>query len=232
MTNFQKRSRKNILGVAQVRASAGGPFINPAGVHLTWNPGAPAPPKPSLPLACTRVALVGVRAEELCPSQKCRILTGPHRCAEAHLAVVPDLSMLHDLDVLAADVDLAVSFLYIVSLGLEITTKTLLAAVQGDPGRLSRLQRVQHIPALKQKTTFCVGERLSIEQEGVRRALKRIARVPGSQFVVSRAFTPASGGEIVFGDMREVVAWACSIRRVRSEQGPKAFVADGVAMPT
>ena len=73
---------------------------------------------------------------------------------------------------------------------------------------------------------------MSIEQEGVRSALKRIARVPGSKFVVSHAFTPASSGEIVFGDMREVVAWACFVRRVQSEQGSKAFVANGVAMPT
>jgi len=115
---------------------------------------------------------------------------------------------------------------------VEITTTKQLAAVQGNPARLSRLQCVRHIPALKQETTFCVGQRISIEQEGVRRALKRIARAPGSKFVVSDAFTPASGGEIVFGDMREVVAWACSVRRVQSEQGPKAFSANGDAMPT
>jgi len=232
MTGFQMRSRNNIIGVAQTRACPGGPFINPVGVHLDRRTGATAPPQPGLPLAITRVALVGVLAEEFCPSQRCKILTGPGRCADAHLAVVPDLSMLHDLDVLASDEDLAVSFLYIVSLGVEITTKTQLAAVQGNPARLSRLQCVRHIPALKQETTFCVGERISIEQEGVLTALKRIARAPGSKFVVSDAFTPASGGEIVFGDMREVVAWACSVRRVQSEQGPKAFVANGVAMPT
>ena len=232
MIKFQERSRNNILGVAQTRVNPGGPFINPLGVHLTKRLGASAPPQPRLPLACTRVALVGVCAEELCPSQKCKILTGPHRCAEAHLAVVPDLSMLHDLDVLAADEDLAVSFLYIVSLGLEITTKAQLAAAQGDPSRLSRLQKVRHIPLLTQETTFCVSQRMSIEQEGVRSALKRIARVPGSKFDVSRAFTPASGDEIVFGNMREVVAWACSVRRVQSELGPKASLANGFAIPT
>ena len=99
------------------------------------------------------------------PSQKCKILTGPHRCAEAHLAVVPDLSMLHDLDVLAADEDLAMSFLYIVSLGLEITTKAQLAAAQGDPSRLSRLQKVRHIPLLTQETTFCISHRMGIEKD-------------------------------------------------------------------
>ena len=94
--------------------------------------------------------------------------------------------MFHDVVVLAADVDLAVSFLYIASLGVEITTKTQLAAAKGDPRRLSPLQCVRHIPALTQKTIFCVGPRVSIEQEDVRRALERIARAPGSKFVVSK----------------------------------------------
>ena len=66
----------------------------------------------------------------------------------------------------------------------------------------------------------------------MRNALKRIARVPESKFVVSNKCSPASGDEIVFHDMREVVAWAISVRRVQSEQGPKAFVVNGVAMPT
>ena len=233
MTLFQERSRNtHIPGVSQIRANPDAPFMNPPGVHLTRRLGASEPPQPRLPLAITRVALVDVLAEELVPSQRCKIITGPHRCAEAHLAVVSDLSMLHDLDVLAADEDLAVSFLYIVSLGLEITTKTLLAAAQGNPTRLSRLQCVRHIPALTQKMTCCFRQRMTIEHERVRNALKRIARAPESKFRVSKAFTPASGDEIVFGDMREVVAWACSVRRVQSEQGPNAFVANGVAMTT
>jgi hypothetical protein len=186
MTKFQKRSRRNIPGVTQTRASPGGPFMNPAGAQLTSCPGARAQPLARLRLACARVALVGVREDEMCPLTACRILTGPHRCLEAQLVVVPDLSMFHDVDVLAADVDLAVSFHYIASLGLEITTKTQLAAAQGDPRRLSPLQCVRHIPALTQKKNFCVGPRVSIEQEDVRRALERIARADGYKFVVSK----------------------------------------------
>ena len=130
--------------------------MNPAGVQLTSCPGA-SEPLARLRLACARVALVGVREDEMCPLTACRILTGPHRCLEAHLVVVPDLSMFHDVDVLAADVYLAVSFLYIASLGLEITTKTQLAAAQGDPRRLSPLQCVRHIPALTRKKDFLRG---------------------------------------------------------------------------
>ena len=68
--------------------------------------------------------------------RECVSLTERHRCAEADLVVVPDLSVLHDVDRLAADVDLAVSFLYIVSLGVDIATQTQLSVVQGVPQRI------------------------------------------------------------------------------------------------
>jgi hypothetical protein len=226
MRNFQKRSRRNIPGVTQTRARPGAPFLKPAGVHLGARRGAQAQP-----LACTlsyspKVAIMG----EGCPANNCRILTGPHRCADAELVVVPDLALLHDVDALAANVDLVVSFLYVVSLGLDITTKTQLAAVQGVPRRLSPHHCVRHVPAHGEEVAFCVGARLRLEQEDVHRALRRIARVPESNFTVSTASTAASG-EIFFGDIRDVVAWACSARRARNEIGPKAFVADGRAMP-
>ena len=141
---------------------------SPVGVHLEKNPGACARPLARPPLALERVALVGAREDELGHLRAFHV-TGTHRCAEVQLVVVPDLSMLHDVDMLAADVDLAVSFLYIVALGLEITTKTQMAAVQGDPRRLKPQQCVRHTPALTQNTTFCVGARVKIEQEDVRK---------------------------------------------------------------
>ena len=71
------------------------------------------------------------------PLRHCKLLNGRHRCAEAELVVVPDLKLLHDEDALAGDVDLAVSFLYVVALGLDVTTQANLAAdpVQNTPNR-------------------------------------------------------------------------------------------------
>ena len=52
------------------------------------------------------------------------------------------------------------------------------------------------------------------QREEVRRALKRLARVPGSKFIVSKRSDPASGGiKISFQTFRDVVAWASSVRR-------------------
>ena len=193
MSNFQQRSRNNIPGVHQTRAGAGGPFMKPAGVNLTANRGAKEQPLalnfPYIP----KVAIVGADEMGVCLAKECTFLTGLHRCAEADLVVVSDLSILHDVDALAVTVDLVVSLLYIVSFGLKTTTKTQLAAVQGSPRRLSPQHCVRHVPAHIQKVTFCVGPRLSVEQEGVRQALERIARAPASNFILSKKSEPAAG---------------------------------------
>ena len=75
----------------------------------------------------------------------CRVVRGRHRCAEADLVVVRDLSILHDVGALAADEDIAVSFLYVVALGLDVVTATQLPA------------------ASRKKAAFRVGERLNVE---------------------------------------------------------------------
>ena len=80
------------------------------------------------------------------------------------------------------------------------------------------------------KYTFFVGSRLRSEEEDLYRALSSIARTLGSKYVVSKK-SAADVGDIVFNSLRDVVAWACSVRRIEPLAGPKAFVVDGVAMP-
>ena len=131
MTKFQGTTKNNIPGVTQIRGQLGSQFINPPRSDLTARRAAAAPP-----LASTRhykVAVLGASAQPLAgPLRQGVTLEGRHRCAEAELVVVPDLKLLHDEDALAGDVDLAVSFLYVVALGLDITTQANLAA---DPVR-------------------------------------------------------------------------------------------------
>ena len=57
------------------------------------------------------------------------------------------------------------------------------------------------------------------------RALERIARAPGSKFVVSKKMKPASGGDSEINDLREVVAWTCSVRTVLRGPGV-AYISD------
>ena len=136
MRKFQMRSRNNIPGVVQTRARPGQPFLPPAGVDLSVRRSAKAQP-----LACSlsyspKVAIVGAAGLGGCAESKCRVQTGLHRCASVELVVVPDLSLLHDERALASDVDLAISLLYIVSIGVLTTTTARLTAAQGVPRRL------------------------------------------------------------------------------------------------
>ena len=232
MQKFHERSRNNITGVTQTRARPGGPFLNPVGVCLSARLGAPAQP-----LACAisyspKVAIVDMNKTKACPAKACRIVDGPHRCAEVELAVVPDLAMLHDQDLLSSDIDLAVSFLYIVSLGVLTTTTAQLLAVHGIPRHLKPQCCVHHVPAARRENvTFCVTAYLREAHADMYKALKHIALAPESKISLKKDSTSASG-DICLNSLRDVVAWACSARRVQNVRGPKAFVPDGAAMAT
>ena len=233
MQQFHERSRKNITGVTQTRARPGGPFLNPVGVCLNARTAAPAQP-----LACNisyapKVAIVDMNKTKACPAKPpSKIILGPHRCAEVELAVVPDLTMLHDVDLLSSDIDLAVSFLYIVSLGVLTTTTAQLAAVHGIPRQLKPQGCVHHVPAASSaNVTFIVTRYLREAHVNIYKALKNIASKPESTISVEKESTSAPG-EIELNSLRDVVKWASSARMVRNVRGPKAFVPDGVAMPT
>ena len=228
MTKFQGTTKNNIPGVTQIREQPGSQFINPPHCNLGARRAAA-----SAPLASARhykVAVLGANAEPLASLlRECHTLKGTHRCAEAELVVVPDLKFLHDEDALAGDVDLAVSFLYVVALGLDITTQANLAAdpVQHTPSRLTPEHCVRHIPAIMSKVTFCLGPAIDHD---VKRALKRLTRREDSCFSISKKHQPLAG-EVFVGTVRDVVAWACSARRVAIERGPKAVLADGRRLP-
>ena len=160
----------------------------------------------------------------------CQVLKGRHRCAEADIVVVPDLGFLHDENALEGDVDLAVSFLYVVALGLNITTQANLAAesVQHTLRRLTPEHCVRHTPIITQQPynkTFFLGPALDDDVES---ALKRLTRREGSRFSLSKK---RKDDDIFFGTVRDVMAWACSVRRVAVERGPKAVTVNGQRLP-
>ena len=153
-------------------------------------------------------------------------MTGRHRCAEANLVVVRDLSVLHDVAALASCVDTAVSFLYVVALGVDVVTEAQLAAARYVPPRLSPTQYLRHAPACEKSATLLVGAKLDVESPAVRTALRHVASAPGSKIEVGAAGAPASGG-VVWTSLRDAVEWAVSARGVRNELGPRVLGADG-----
>ena len=229
MQKFHKRSLRNIPGVTQVRAAPGGAFLKPPGVYLGKRRAAGAPPAGPCPHRMVAV-LTASGVEGILRGKGCRVLTGRHRCADANLVVVPDLAILHDAGALAADVDVAVSYLYVVALGVDVVTETQLAAVGYVPGRLSSTQYLRHARACETTSaTLTVADRLDVECPAVRAALRRIARARESNIRVEARGAPASGG-VSWQTLRDAVGWAVSVRRVVNELGPKVLTADGARL--
>ena len=101
---------------------------------------------------------------------------------------------------------------------------------QHTPRLLTPEHCVRHIPFIpqhKSKVTFCLGPAIDHD---VKRALKRLTRRESSCFSISKKPEP-DAGEVFVGTVRDVVAWACSARRVAIERGPKAVDADGRRLP-
>ena len=155
MSRFEKRSQHNIPGCVQTRMKPGEAFVNPVGVHLQEQRGAN-----TQPLARARphrkVAIwAGVAVH---PVLDLEILEGRHRCATADVVVVPDLAVLHDVEILVADVDRVVCFLYIVSRGLEVTTSSRLAAAHGRVKKIPTQHRMFHVAVMQRQALFHVGQ--------------------------------------------------------------------------
>ena len=200
--------------------------MKPPGVVLNATRGArkaPAAPSPHRKVAV--LAAFGA-IEDLR-----RVETGTHRCAEADLVVVEDLAILHDVAPFAAGVDMAVSFLYIVAFGLDVVTRSQLAAASYVPSRLLPSQYLRHVRVCETKATFRVEERLDVEFPSVRAALRRIARAPTSKIAVAAVGAPASEG-VSLATLRDVVNWALSARRVLNELGPKVLSVGGPRLRT
>ena len=214
MTKYHDRSQRNITGATQTRLKPGARFLNLAGVKLGKSCGAKAQPLASTLPHFPRVAYFAMT--EPCPLNDCRIRIGWHRCADADLVVLPDLALLHDRGRLAANVDLAVSFLYIVSLGVTVFTKTQLATASGVPGNLHLQHCVRHVPAAENVASFCIDRRLRVEQEDVLNALRRIARLHNTKITFSKTSAPREG-DIPHCDLGGVVGWAISARMVQNE---------------
>ena len=75
---------------------------------------------------------------------------------------------------------------------------------------------------------------LSVESSRVLAALRHIASAPGSKLAVGAAGALASGpavdDAVVWTSLRDAVAWAASVRRVRNEVGPKVLGAGGARL--
>ena len=73
---------------------------------------------------------------------------------------------------LAAGVDMAVSFLHVVALGVDVVTEALLAAASYVPPRVSPTQYLRHARPCETSATLLAGAKLGVESPAVRTALR------------------------------------------------------------
>ena len=231
MSKFRLRSRYfNVPGCSTTRAAPGAPFMLPARVSLGKRRAAKQPRPAALALQYGKVAFLGVDSAT-CSVDGCPVAVGRHRCAEADLVVVEDLGVLHDVEALSADEDLAVGFLYVVLRGLDVTTKPMLSAAGGRPRSLAPLHCVCHVPVSggQPALRFWLAPGFVVERAQASKALRNLANAPGSNMAVEKKDTP-SRRAVCIRSLRELVDWAVSARRVANVLGPKAFTASGAAM--
>ena len=88
--------------------------------------------------------------------------------------VVADLSVLHDEEAACRDKGQAISLLYVVALGLDVTTEAQLVGVRGRATRLAVHGCVRHAPAMERRVKFAVTAQFQIEHAEVLSALRRI----------------------------------------------------------
>ena len=92
-----------------MRESLESPFIAPAGISLAPSKAAEAPPVVRAPRL---VAAFDVGTPKVVAGSAAE--TGTHRCQNADILVVSDLSVLYDDAKIAADADLVVAYVYLV----------------------------------------------------------------------------------------------------------------------
>ena len=200
----------------------------PARINLGKRRAAKQPQPLARALQYGKVALLGVDSAT-CSVEGCPVAVGRHRCAEADLVVVEDLGVLHDVEALSADEDLAVGFLYVVLRGLDVTTKPMLSAAGGRPRSLTPKHCVCHVPVYggqRRALRFWIAPEFVIERADAFKALRNLANAPGSNVTVVKT----ERGAVCVRSLRELVAWAASVRRVENALGPKVFTASGAAM--
>ena len=225
MQRFQERNRNNVAGVLELRASPGGPFVQPRGIDLTPNPA--AKPQP-LARSHERVALVGVSD---CVVSGVSIVHGPHRCAEADLVVLNDHAVLHvDSQTLAKSEDLTLALLYITLRGLDVVTK---AQVMAATGAVCRIQQcMRHARRCSDgKIVLLVRTSLAESHPVVHRALRKVSAEPGAKFQWCKTDREVSGvTETSLATLEDVVLWAQAARRIDRAQGAKAMSVQGVLL--
>ena len=226
MHKFSERTKHPILSVTNLRAKPDGAFLPPPGIDIHRKRAAPS--EPLARKAWANVAFFDDSAP--LPVVGVRVLDGMQRCHHADLVIVPDIRVLHDQTKMCENVGLAISALYILALGKDVTTAEAWKQAQGNPNKLAMSSVVPHVSASENKVTVNRSEAFAKRCPSVVNALRNIAAAPNSKWSQPLARLTKSKTE-GFDTLADLMAWAVPLRRVARHGGPKVRAIDGTRLP-
>ena len=195
----------------------------PPGIDI--HPKRAAPPKPLARKAWANVAFFDDSAPLTVDGV--RVLDGLHRCHYADLVIVPDIRALHDQAKMCENVGLAISALYILALGKDVTTAEAWKQVKGNPNKLAMSSIVPHERASESNASVYMSELFARRYPSVVKAMRNIASAPNSKW---KPLAPLTHTEM-FETLADLMDWALPLRRVARHKGPKVQTVDGARLP-
>jgi len=152
-------------------------------------------------------------------------VTGRKRTLLADLAVVDDLSRLHD----CPDDGNVVQALAIVGRGLPVVTSASWSLARGDPERVPKESVIRHRPlAMETKCVFLYDAHFQARSWNLLDTLTELSKIPGSKWkvrssAVGEAKESDKGHEIVKLTGVDVVrSWIQKSRRIHNVSGSRA----------
>ena len=150
------------------------------------------------------------------------------RCHHVDLVIVPDIRALHDQAKMCENVGLAISALYILALGKDVTTAEAWKQAQGSPNNLAMSSIVPHESASENKVTVYMSEVFASRYASVVKAFRNVAAAPNSKW--SQPLARLTETER-FETLADLMAWALPLRRVARRRAPKEQTIDGARLP-
>ena len=129
------------------------------------------------------------------------------------------------------NVGLAISALYILALGKDVTTAEAWKQAQGSPNKLAMSSIVPHVSASENKVTVYMSEAFAKRYPSVVRALRNIAAAPNSKWSQPLARLTKSKSEGIIDTLADLLDWALPLRRVARHRGPKVHTIGGARLP-
>lgn len=146
-------------------------------------------------------------------------LKGAHRCRKSHLVILDSLERLHDTD---PNELLLVHLLYIVALGLPVTTHALISTSGGDFSRLKISDIFEHQSAMSKEASILVADEFKKECPEAMQALRSIVSLANSNWRLVKPHKAKKEKTLIeIKKLRDLWDWTASKRLLVNSRSAK-----------